>query len=121
MMEILGCIFLGSSKKPRLAGINPREQGLDGVYQTPGGKYILAEMKYVGDPDADPSYGESAAGRQETKFWANANLDQAVGETMANTIRMAGFEYLELRYDPPPAGRGVTKSTLDVAGPGEMR
>ncbi len=121
MEEKEKCQFLGSSKKPRLAGINPRDQGLDGVYQTSKGEYIIAEMKYVGDLDSDPSYGESAAGKQETKEWANANLDQAVGETMANTIRKAGFKYVELRYDPPPAGTGVTMTVLDVAAPGQMR
>lgn len=107
-----GYKFIASSQKPVITdavgevvpGPGGKEQGLDGVYEKPGGKppYVIAEMKYVTDPNAPASYGESAAGKQGTKPWVEDNLEQAVGRTLAVEIRKAGYECWELRYDPAP-------------------
>ena len=90
------------------------EQGLDGVYENQPGRdppYIIAEMKYVTDLKAPASFGESAAGEQGTKPWVEDNLEQAVGRTLADKIRKAGYECWELRYDPAP-GVGVAPRKL---------
>jgi hypothetical protein len=114
--------FIASSKKPVITDAagevvrrpGGKEQGLDGVYENlPGGKppYVIAEMKWVTDPKQPVSYKESAAGKQGTKPWVEDNLEQAVGKTLANKIRKAGYECWELRYDPAP-GMGVAKKKL---------
>ena len=92
-----GFKFIASSKKPVITnaagevvpGPGGKEQGLDGVYEKPGRKppFVIVETKYVTDPDAPASYGESAAGKQGTKPWVEDNLEQAVGRTLATKIR----------------------------------
>jgi hypothetical protein len=93
----------GSSKRPSLEGGGAQDQGLDGVYRNAPGKlpkWVVGEAKYVTDPVGKPTYGESAAGKQGTQPWSDANLDQAVGRQMADEIRRDGYEFWELRYDP---------------------
>jgi hypothetical protein len=111
-MDKNGFEKIGSSKEPRLEGGTSQEQGLDGVYRNrdPQGrpKWVVGEAKYVTDPKAKPTYGKSKAGKQGTKPWSDANLDQVVGKKMADQIRREGYEYWELRYDP---ATNTTKGT----------
>ena len=103
-MDETGFDKIGSSKKPTLEGGTTQEQGLDGVYRNrnPQGrpKWVVGEAKYVTDPKGKPTYGTSKVGKQGTKPWSDANLDQVVGKKMADQIRREGYEYWELRYDP---------------------
>ncbi|HUO55492.1 MAG TPA: DUF4157 domain-containing protein [Rhodoblastus sp.] len=105
MEKAQGFKKIGSSKQPTSLGGKPASgspNGIDGVYENPAPppKYVVGESKYVTDPKAKPNYGESAAGKQDSPEWVDANLDQAVGRAKADQIRAEGYEYWELRYDP---------------------
>lgn len=97
--------FLGSSKRPA-TGAKGQDQGLDGVYRRrqpkPGEKpYVVAEMKY----------GEAElSARQKTREWVDDNLDQAVGSAKAREIRVAGYDYVKVHYDPKTG----TVTTTDI-------
>jgi Domain of unknown function (DUF4157) len=90
-----GYEFKGSSKEPR-SNAKPSDKGLDGAYEKripePGKpKHVAVEAKY------DTS---KLAPGQEKAEWVDERLDNAVGRDHANKMRLEGYEYWEMRYDP---------------------
>jgi hypothetical protein len=99
-----GFIKRGSHDMPGPGGGKAKPQGIDGVYEktNPPPKWVVGEAKY-----GESGYGKTASGKQLSEPWTDARLDHAVGEEMANKIRVEGYERWELRVDA--AGKVTSK------------
>jgi hypothetical protein len=95
-MEERGFVKRGSHNAPGPGGGRPKPQGIDGVYENthPPPKWVVAEAKY-----GESGYGVTRSGKQLSDPWTDARLDHAVGRTLADQIRLEGYERWELRVD----------------------
>jgi hypothetical protein len=95
-MQKEGFVKRGSHDAPGPGGGTPKPQGIDGVYEnlSPPPKWVVMEAKY-----GDAGYGMTADGKQMSEPWVDNRLNDTVGKTMADQIRLDKYERWELRVD----------------------
>jgi hypothetical protein len=91
---------------------SPGHNGIDGVYLKDG-QYYIVEGKYTGSASINPANPATGLDRQMSDDWIDKRLNDAVGRSVADDIRDAGYERVLAKVAPDGS---VTYQLVDQRG-----